>query len=116
MALFILSSVINFHENIGGKIGHFGGAAFGLLYAYNLKNGKNIAVWFDKLMSYLARVFNVKTTSSIGGKSFAFRGAMDRRPKDIIESTQKNYTTKVEAKKEMDRLLDKINRKGSYGF
>src|ERR1043166_8870653 len=39
--VFILSTVVDFATNTGGKISHIGGAAFGLLYGYNLKRGKD---------------------------------------------------------------------------
>jgi hypothetical protein len=40
--IFVLSTVIDFAANTGGKIAHIGGAAFGLLYGYSLKNGKDL--------------------------------------------------------------------------
>ncbi|MCX7728665.1 MAG: rhomboid family intramembrane serine protease [Bacteroidia bacterium] len=36
---FILSTILDFSFNTGGKITHVGGALFGLLYAYYLKKG-----------------------------------------------------------------------------
>lgn len=39
---FVLSTVIDFSLNTGGKIAHIGGAAFGLLYGYNLKRGVDL--------------------------------------------------------------------------
>lgn len=39
---FILSTLVDFSFNTGGKITHIGGALFGLLYAYYLKKGIDI--------------------------------------------------------------------------
>jgi poly(3-hydroxyalkanoate) synthetase len=39
---FIISTLIDFSFNTGGKITHIGGALFGLIYAYALKNGVDI--------------------------------------------------------------------------
>lgn len=36
---FIISTLLDFSFNTGGKITHIGGALFGLLYAYYLKKG-----------------------------------------------------------------------------
>jgi len=115
LVLFILSSVINFHENTGGKVDHIGGAVFGLIFAMNLKRGKNIAGWFDRMMTSLAKFFHIKTTTTYGkDKSYGFRGAMDKRPKEFRERTAKNFKNNLDEKKEMDRLLDKISKKGGY--
>ena len=42
LIVFFLSTVIDFAANTGGKISHIGGAAFGLIYGYYLKNGKDL--------------------------------------------------------------------------
>lgn len=42
MITFILSTLLDFSFNTGGKITHIGGATFGLLYAYYLKQGIDI--------------------------------------------------------------------------
>lgn len=39
---FIISTLLDFSFNTGGKITHIGGAAFGLIYAYLLKRGTDI--------------------------------------------------------------------------
>lgn len=41
LLIFIMTSLIDLNENTGGKIAHIGGAAFGFLYGYFLKNGKD---------------------------------------------------------------------------
>lgn len=42
LLVFVTSTLIDFAINTGGKIAHIGGAVFGLLYGYSLKNGKDI--------------------------------------------------------------------------
>lgn len=69
--VFVLSTVIDFAINTGGKISHIGGAVFGLLYGYNLKNGKD---WFDfsiktKSKKNLRIVHRSEQTSTKSGKS-----------------------------------------------
>ena len=43
MILFTLFTLLDFSINTGGKISHFGGAAFGLLFGYLLKNGNDLS-------------------------------------------------------------------------
>ena len=43
--------------NAGGMIAHLGGAAFGYIYAVQLKNGRDIGLWFEKLIDALANMF-----------------------------------------------------------
>lgn len=42
LIMFVLSTIIDLSVNTGGKISHMGGAAFGLLYGYFLKNGRDL--------------------------------------------------------------------------
>lgn len=42
LLIFVVSTVIDFAVNTGGKISHLGGAAFGIIYGYYLKNGKDL--------------------------------------------------------------------------
>src|SRR5688572_7851166 len=66
--VFVTSTVIDFAVNTGGKIAHIGGAVFGLLYGYQLKNGKDL---FD--LSFLKPKTKMKityrNTSSVGQRA-----------------------------------------------
>jgi membrane associated rhomboid family serine protease len=42
LIMFVLSTIIDLSVNTGGKISHMGGAAFGLIYGYFLKNGRDL--------------------------------------------------------------------------
>ena len=53
---FIISTLLDFSFNTGGKITHIGGAAFGLIYAYLLKRGTDIqslSIFQKKASEYL---------------------------------------------------------------
>ncbi len=105
--LFMLSNLINFSENTGGKIDHIGGSFFGFFYIYFLNKGHNILSWFDNLF------FKNKIKSHIYKKnSFTFRGALDKRPNEIQEKLKKQYSKKINQEKELDFLLDKIKKNG----
>jgi hypothetical protein len=43
MLVFVVFTIIDFTVNTGGKISHFGGAMFGLLFGYLLRNGKDLS-------------------------------------------------------------------------
>jgi membrane associated rhomboid family serine protease len=43
LIIFLSYTIIDFNINTGGKISHFGGVLFGLLFGYLLKQGKDIS-------------------------------------------------------------------------
>ncbi len=43
LLIFAISTILDFNINTGGKISHFGGAFFGLLFGYLLKNGTDLS-------------------------------------------------------------------------
>lgn len=54
---FIISTLLDFSFNTGGKITHIGGTAFGLIYAYLLKRGTDIqslSIFRKKTSEYLS--------------------------------------------------------------
>ena len=90
VASFIMFSLIDLSVNTGGKISHMGGALFGFIYARQLKNRNDIGEWFQRLVSgqKLKVVHRKKFTDE-----------------------EYNYSKRKE-EKNLDELLDKINRSG----
>ena len=89
MILFTLFTLLDFSINTGGKISHFGGAAFGLLFGYLLKNGNDLSqlsFYKPKVKSNLRVVYSNKNTV--------------------------NETVSSEAQQTIDSLLDKISKNG----
>jgi len=98
IALFIISSLIEFTDNTGGKIAHIGGAIFGYLYTVRYKQGKDMTRGLNK---FLDQLFNLI------------------RPKPRIRVTHKKSETdidynkrKSDEQKDVDRILDKIAKSG----
>jgi membrane associated rhomboid family serine protease len=100
--LFVLLDLLSLRkgENMGGHIGHFGGAVFGYFYAKRLISGKPIG---DKLVSFFSN----------------WKGLVSRQPK--MKVTQKNPRGKSDEEfnaekklrqKRVDEILDKISRSG----
>ena len=96
---FILSSVVDFSVNTGGKIAHIGGAVFGYYFALRYRNGVNVALWFEKLITVFLSWFKPRKKK--------MKVSYKRNVSDI------EYNAKlVEQQKDIDRILDKISSKG----
>ena len=99
LVMFILTSMVDFSVNTGGKIAHIGGALMGFLISYYYKKGKDITRGFERIMDRVATWFkpgkqNMKVTH--------------KRPSDDIEYN----TQKATEQKEIDLILDKISKAG----
>jgi len=100
LAMFVVTSLVEFSDNTGGKIAHIGGALIGFLFAYYYRQGKDITRGFDRMMDYFATWFkpgkpNMKVTH--------------KRPANDLDYNKQ----KREEQKEVDEILDKIS-KGGY--
>ncbi len=100
LAMFILSSLIDFTVNTGGKIAHLGGALMGFLFAYYYRQGKDISRGFDRMMDRVATWFKP-------GKQ-RMRVTHKRSSNDIDYNKQK-----ADEQHEVDQILEKIS-KGGY--
>jgi len=99
LAMVVLTSLIDFTVNTGGKIAHLGGALMGFLFAYYYKRGKDISRGFDRGMDRVATWFKpgrqrLKVTH--------------KRPSDDIEYNRQ----KAREQKEVDEILEKISKAG----
>ncbi|MCK4750691.1 MAG: rhomboid family intramembrane serine protease [Bacteroidales bacterium] len=100
LAMFVLTSLVDFSVNTGGKIAHIGGALTGFLFAYYYRQGKDISSGFDRMMDRMATWFKP-------GKQ-KMKVTHKRSANDIEYKQQKAYE-----QKEVDEILDKIS-KGGY--
>ena len=89
LLIFAVSTIIDFDVNTGGKISHFGGAFFGLLFGYLLKNGKDISE-----LSFFKRQKKTK-----------LKVVHNNKNKSVNDSSNANQKT-------IDELLDKISKNG----
>lgn len=84
--------------NAGGHIAHLGGALFGFIYIKQLRKGRDLAGWFNRLFSGQRRT-----------KMKVEFNAKGRTKKD------EDFNVRKKAQQEqMDEILDKISRSG-YG-
>lgn len=88
LLVFVTSTVIDFASNTGGKIAHIGGALFGLLYGYLLKNGNDLFSLSFSFKSKSKMKIVHKNTDSLGQRA---------------DNVDESY---------LNKLLDKISKSG----
>jgi membrane associated rhomboid family serine protease len=101
IALFVLDFFSIPNENAGGHIAHIGGAIFGVIFIYFLKQGTDFS-----------KIFSIKITSkkkpTISRKRKKNKTETHDRP-----STDDNYNRERANKQKMiDKILDKISQSG----
>ena len=99
LAIFILTSVMDFSVNSGGKLAHIGGAFFGYFYTLNLKKGNDIGKGLNKIIDFFVTMFKPRKRLKVTHKKVA---------------TEYEYNKiKTEHQKKINLILDKIS-KGGY--
>ena len=99
LAIFILTSVMDFSVNSGGKLAHIGGALFGFFYTYNLRRGRDLGKGINKIIDFFVTLF---------------------KPRKKLRVTYKKYATdydynkaRADKQEKINKILDKIS-KGGY--
>jgi membrane associated rhomboid family serine protease len=99
LGIFILTSVMDFSVNSGGKLAHIGGAFFGYLYAVNLRRGRDLGKGLNKIIDFIATLFKSRKKLRVTYKKRA---------------TDYEYNkTRVDHQERINKILDKIS-KGGY--
>ena len=52
---FLLTSLIDFSANTGGKVAHIGGALFGVLFGMQYTKGRDLTAWLTRIGDVLAK-------------------------------------------------------------
>lgn len=99
LAIFVLTSIMDFSVNSGGKLAHIGGAFFGYFYTLNLRQGKDIGHGFNKIIDSLVTLLKPGKKMKVTHKKAA----------DEYEYNK----TKAEHQSRINTILDKIS-KGGY--
>ena len=87
-------------SNAGGHIAHLGGALFGFIYVKQVKQGRDLALWFNNLIDRLATIFKGRSKMKVSYK----RAKGDD---DFVSARKANQ-------ERTDEILDKISKSG-YG-
>jgi hypothetical protein len=99
LAIFVLTSIMDFSVNSGGKLAHIGGAFFGYFYTINLRRGRDMGKGFNKILDFFVTLFKPRKKLKVTHKKVA---------------TEYEYNKiKTEHQKLINNILDKIS-KGGY--
>ena len=99
LAIFVLTSIMDFSVNSGGKLAHIGGAFFGYFYTINLRQGRDIGKGFNRIIDFFVTIFKPRKKLKVTHKKVA---------------TEYEYNKiKTEHQKQINNILDKIS-KGGY--
>jgi hypothetical protein len=94
---FIMSSLVDFNVNSGGKIAHIGGAIFGAAYGYYLPKGKDIAAPLSNgVTGLINRIFNAPKIKVVHRN----------------KAHQKETKSHGYSQERVDQILDKISKSG----
>jgi len=99
LAIFILTSVMDFSVNSGGKLAHIGGALFGYFYTINLRRGRDLGKGINSIIDFFATLFKPRKKLRVTYK----------KPASDYEYNK----NRVEHQEKINKILDKIS-KGGY--
>jgi len=99
LAIFVLTSIMDFSVNSGGKLAHIGGAFFGYIYTINLRHGHDLGKGFNRIIDFFVTIFKPRKKFKVTHKKVA---------------TEYEYNKiKTDHQKQINNILDKIS-KGGY--
>ncbi len=97
--IFVVTSILDFSSNTGGKIAHIGGAILGFLYTSQYRKGTDLGKWINRLIDQLVTLFKPRRNMKVTHK----------KPNTDYEYNLK----KAKEQEEINRILEKIS-KGGY--
>lgn len=99
IGIFILTSVLDFSVNTGGKLAHLGGALLGFFYTLNLRRGRDLGKGINSVLDYFVTLFKPRKKFRVTYK----------KPVTDYEYNK----AKAEHQHRINEILDKIS-KGGY--
>ena len=99
LAIFVLTSFMDFSVNSGGKLAHIGGAVFGYVYAMKLRQGHDLGKGMNKIIDFFATLFKPRKKLRVTYK----------KPANDYEYNR----VKADRQAKINAILDKIS-KGGY--
>ena len=99
LAIFVLTSFMDFSVNSGGKLAHIGGAVFGYIYTINLRQGRDFGKGINKAIDQIITIFKPRKKMKVTYK----------KPSDDYAYNK----IKSEHQVRINSILDKIS-KGGY--
>lgn len=99
IVIFILTSVLDFSVNSGGKLAHIGGALFGYFYTQNYRQGRDLGKWISRMIDSIVTILRPSPKMKV-----TFRKQADEYEYNKV---------KTERQEQINKILDKIS-KGGY--
>lgn len=104
LGALVLTTILDFSDNTGGKIAHLGGAFYGWLYIKQYRKGRDFSKGFNRFMDSLFSFFMPAKKIRVEYKS---------RQKHSRPVSDKEYNAqKAREQAEIDNILDKIAKSG----
>ena len=106
-ALYVIADIaaIKYFVNTGGHLAHLGGAAYGFIWASQIKQGKNIGQWMERLVDRLANLFKKGTRARM-------KVVKNKKGKRGGKSDAEYNVEKKVNQAQVDAILDKISKSG----
>jgi len=108
LGILVITTILNFSDNTGGKIAHLGGAFYGWLYIRQYKKGNDISRGFNRLMDSLFAFFKPSKKIRVEYKKQKRKQQKYKRPVSDMEYNAQ----KAREQAEIDKILDKIAKSG----
>jgi len=99
LAIFLLTSIMDFSVNSGGKLAHMGGALWGYLFTVNLRHGRDIGKGINRILDFFVTLFKPRKKIKVTYKKAAANYEYNK--------------IKTEQQARINSILDKIS-KGGY--
>lgn len=104
VATVIISLLLMTSDNAGGSFAHLGGAFAGWAFAYYLNKGRDLTLYINKAIDYVANICRNGFKRSHKPKMSIFKG---KRSDDYGYNAQKK-----EQGAEVDKILEKLKKSG----
>ena len=98
VAIFVMTSVMDFSVNSGGKLAHMGGALFGYLYTAGLRKGIDPGRGINRIIDSLVTLFKPRKKMKV---------TYNRKKTDYEYNK-----AKADRQEEINKILEKISRGG----
>jgi membrane associated rhomboid family serine protease len=102
LGILIITSLLDFTNNMGGKVAHLGGALVGYLFVKQLQSGTDWSKFFTALYSPILGLFKSKPK---------MRVVKNQRAK-TTQKTRTQQEPRVNDQARIDAILDKISSSG----
>ena len=99
LAIFVMTSIMDFSVNSGGKLANIGGAFFGYFYIINLRHGHDIGKGFNGIIDFFVTIFKPRKKLKVTHKK--------------VDTEYEYNKIKTDHQKRINNILDKIS-KGGY--